>query len=94
MPDDITKTDAVFFGLLNTFGRFQLSDLKDSQQAQLKTAQYLTYYDLGQASGIIIRAVATTIVVYLTTSSLQGALISMLTLVGVDTVATSGKVKS
>jgi hypothetical protein len=85
----LTKNDVILLGIFNTFGRFRDSDLSEDQKPAFSA--FKISYIIGQIVGTGIRAIASAIVVYLTTFNLIGTVISMLVLIGGDTLLTTSK---
>jgi hypothetical protein len=73
---------ALWYGILDAFGRFHEAELPPDELAALKERKH--YFWAGQFIGIGFRSSAGAAIVYLTTGNLNGALISMLLLVAGD----------
>ena len=73
---------SLWYGILDTFGRFYESDLLPEEQAALKARKH--YFWAGQLIGAGFRASTGAAIIYLTTGNLTGALISVLLLVAGD----------
>ena len=88
----LTKNATIWYGILNTFGRFRESDLPDDQKKDF--GEMVFPYTLGQALGTVIRVIAGAIVVFLTTHDITGTVVSVLILVAGDTILTSTRKNS
>jgi hypothetical protein len=80
-----TEVHAFWYGLLDSFGRFHVSEISSDEAASLAVKKH--YFWLGETFGGGIRALAGAAIIYLSTGDLNGAILSVLILVGADQVA-------
>ena len=79
------KWHALWYGILDTFGRFHEGDLTPDEDQQFLTKRH--YFWAGQIVGIGVRGVAGAAIIYLTSGNINAALISMLILMAGDQIA-------
>jgi hypothetical protein len=81
---DPEEIHAVWYGILDTFGRFHEGELTPDEDKEFLQRRH--YFWAGQIIGIGVRAIAGAVVIYLSSGNLNAALISIFLLMAGDQV--------